>query len=313
MSRYDQDVIVIGGGPAGLAAATGLAVRQFRVLVLEKEDFGGQLKKVAWFRGHPDHPQGVAGPELAERLLATANRSGVRLEYGEVESIESFSSACSVTCVNGSNFLASKIILAGGRRRLPLGIPGENEFLNRGVIHCVLCDAGLYAGQTVAVCGGGDAGLSEALTLAQAGARVMVIERTAALKAGPALQAEARAEGKIEFLFNTVPERINGNQVVESLTLYNIFSSERTELALAGVVVAVGTAPQTAWLDDLVRLDGNGAVIVDARMAASSNSIFAVGDIRGNSDLNLASATRDGAVVADSLVRLGQHHIESQT
>lgn len=304
MSRYDQDVIVIGGGPAGLTAATELAARQFRALVLEQEDFGGQLKKAAWFRGHPDYPRGVAGPELAERLLAAAQQAGVRLEYGEVESIEAFSSAYSVTCVNGSNFLAPNIILAGGRLRLPLGIPGENEFLNRGVIHCVLCDAGLYAGQTVAVCGGGDAGLSEALTLAQAGARVIVIEQTAALMAGTGLQSEARAERNIEFLFNTVPERINGKQVVESLTVCNIISGARSELALAGIVIAVGTTPHTAWLDELVRLDDNGAAIVDERMATSNAMIFAVGDIRGNSDLNLAGALRDGAAVSGALQEL---------
>lgn len=303
MSLYDQDVIVIGGGPAGLTAATGLAARKFRTLLLEQEDFGGQLKKVAWFRGHPDYPQGVAGPDLAERLLAAANHAGVRLEYGEAESIEAFSSAYSVTCVNGSNFLAPNIILAGGRRRLPLGIPGENEFLNRGVIHCVLCDAGLYAGQTVAVCGGGDAGLSEALTLAQAGARVTVIERTSVLKAHAGLQSEARAKRNIEFLFNTAPERINGHQVVESLTVCNIISGARSELALAGIVVAVGTAPHTAWLDDLVRLDGDGAVMVDERMGTDDATILAVGDIRGNSDLDLAGAIGDGEAVADSLVR----------
>jgi thioredoxin reductase (NADPH) len=298
---HDQDVIVIGGGPAGLAAATELAARKFRALVLEREDFGGQLKKAAWFRGHPNYPQGVAGPELAERLLAAAQAAGVRLEYGEVESIESFSSAYSVTCVNGSNYLAPHIILAGGRRRLPLGIPGEAEFLNRGVIHCVLCDAGLYAGQTVAVCGGGDAGLSEALTLAQAGARVIVIERTSALKAGTGLQAEARSAHNIEFLFDTVPERIDGKHVVESLSVCNIISGARRELALAGIVVAVGTVPPTAWLDDLVTLDISGAVIVDERMATSNARIYAVGDIRGNSDLNLAGAQRDGATVSGTL------------
>ena len=300
----DQDVIIIGSGPAGLTAATRLAEQNVRVLVLEKEEFGGLLKKVEWFRGHPDHPQGIAGPVLAAQLLDQAELAGVRLEYGEIDAVESYSTCHSVSCVNGRNYLASAVILAGGRRPLKLDIPGEQEFLNKGVIHCVLCDAGLFAGRTVAVCGGGDAGIIEALTIARFAARVIVIEKTSALTARDLLQERVRVHPKIEFMFDTIPERINGNQVVESITTSHVFRGERNTFPVDGIIVDVGTIPNTDFLEDVIQRDSNNAVIVNERMTTNYNTIFAAGDLRSKSDLNLGGAIKDGVTVADSLLAL---------
>jgi thioredoxin reductase (NADPH) len=300
---FDKDIIIVGSGPAGLSAAIPLAQQQYRVLVLEKEDYGGLLKKVEWCYGHPDYPQGIAGPELAELLITRAETAGVQLEFGEVDEIEAFSGCRSVSCVNGKSYTASAVILAGGRKPEKLGIPGEQEFLNKGVIHCVLCDAGLYRDATIAVCGGGDAGVIEALTMARHASRVIIIEQQSGLTARELLQDKARASSKIEYMFNTVPLRINGDQVVRSLTVSKAGSDEQTTLELDGVIVDVGITPETAWLDGIVDLDGDDTIPVDEHMEIEIEQVFAAGDIRTGSALNLRSAIADGETAAQAVIR----------
>lgn len=299
---FDQDVVIIGGGPAGLTAGTVLAGRGLRVLLLEKEAFGGYLKKVENFFGHPEYPDGVSGPELAEQLITRAETAGLQMNYGEAVEIEPYSSCQSVTCADGKNYTASAVIVAGGRLPRHLDVPGEAEFLNKGVIHCVLCDAGLYHDKIIAVCGGGDAGISEALLLARHAAKVIVIEQGDALSATDELQKQATANPKLEFIYQSTIEKITGTQVVETVEVKNLTSGAATTIPVDGVVIDVGFIPDTAYLEGIIELDADGRVAVDdAGLQSDVDGVFAIGDIRSNTSWNLIGAIRDGEKAAGAV------------
>lgn len=296
---FDQDVVIIGGGPAGLTSGTLLAGGGHRVLLLEKEDFGGYLKKVERFHGHPDYPDGLSGPEFAEQLITAARISGLEMEFGEAVDIESYSSCEGVTCADGRHYTCAAVIIAGGRQPMQLNVPGEPEFLNRGVIHCVLCDAGLYAGKTVAICGGGNAGISEALLMARYAARVIVIEREPALTALDKLRQLAEESGKLEFIYSSTIKKITGTQVVEAVEIKNLNSGTVTLVPVDGVVVDIGYRPDTAYLEGIVPLDDAARVIVHGTQLQTQNTaIFGAGDIRSDTSQNLMGAIRDGELAA---------------
>lgn len=301
---FDQDVIIIGGGPAGLTAGKVLGNGGQRVLLLEKEAFGGYLKKVENFFGHPDYPGGVSGPELAEQLINQAESAGVQMVYGETVEIESYSSCQSVTCADGKNYTASAVIIAGGRQPKKLGVPGEMELLNRGVIHCVLCDLGLYHGKTVVVCGGGDAGISEALLLARHAAKVIIIEKGNALSATDELQKQAAANPKLEFIYQSTIEKITGTQVVEGVAVKNLADSALTTIPADGVVIDVGFIPDTTYLEGIIELDENGRVAVNDDLQSDVDGVFAIGDIRSNTSWNLIGAIRDGEIAAAAALEI---------
>ena len=303
---FDQDVVIIGGGPAGLTAGKVLANGGKRVLLLEKEAFGGYLKKVEKFFGHPDYPDGVSGPELAEQLITQAESAGVQMVYGEAVEIESYSSCQSVTCADGKNYTTSAVIVAGGRLPKKLGVPGEAELLNRGVIHCVLCDFGLYHDKTVVVCGGGDTGISDALLLARHAAKVIVIEQGETLSATDELQQQAAANAKLEIVCQSTIEKITGAQVVEAVEVKNLADGTLTAITADGVVIDTGFVPDTAYLEGIIELDENGRVAVDdTGLQSEVEGVYAIGDIRSNTTWNLIGAIRDGekaaAAVTESL------------
>ena len=297
---FDQDVVIIGGGPAGLCAGASLAGAGYRTLLLEKEDFGGYLKKVERFHGLADYPDGVSGPEYAEQLIARAVDNGVKMEFGEVVEIETYSSCESVTCMDGKNYTAAAVIIAGGRCARPLQVPGEAEFLNRGVIHCVLCDAALYSGRAVAVCGGGDAGVSEALLLARHGARVTIIERESALTAMDALKQQALDNKQLQFIYHSTVTRINGTGVVQSVDIADLKSGASASLNVDGVVIDVGFRPDSDYLQGVVKLDAEGRVVssIAAKLQTQHAGLFAAGDIRSGTPLNLAGAISDAELAA---------------
>jgi len=296
---FDKDIIIVGGGPAGLTAGIHLCKAKYRVLLLEKEDIGGLLKKVECFHGHPDYPNGIAGPELAEKMIAEAQAQGLHMAYGKVEDIESFSTCNSVTCADGKNYTCSVVVMASGRAPKKLEIPGEEAFRGKGVIDCVLCDAALYSGSTVAVCGGGDAALIEALTMTRHADRVIIIEQGRELTALTKIQEKAQANPKIEFLHQSRVETIIGTKNVEAVKIRNQHSNAESDLLVDGVIVDIGVAPDTDYLDEIIELDaGDGSIPVNDSMETSTTNIFAVGDIRTHSAMDLRNAIKDGETAA---------------
>ncbi len=296
----DYDAIVIGGGPTGLSAGIDLAQAKYRVLLLEKESFGGPIINIEWINGYPRPGEKVAGAMLASELVKQAEHAGVELELAEVVEIEPYSGCISVSCADGKAYTSSVVIQAGGLHSKKLGVPGEEEFQGKGMIHCAMCDAGLYRDQVVAVCGGGDAGLIEAMYLARFASKVFVIEAGAQLAAKPVIQARALADAKLEIRYREKPVEIIGNQGVTGLVVENAATGKRETLDVYGVLVHVGYAPATAYLEGILALDDSGRVAVNGQFATDVPGAFAAGDIRSGSPRQVAAAVADGKAAARS-------------
>lgn len=299
----DYDAIVVGAGPAGLTAATELALAKYRVLLLDRDSFGGQAMNVEWIEHYPDRGERIEGPMLGSEMVTRAAGHGVRMELGEVVQVESGSASCSVTCADGRVYTSSVLVLAGGLRSRALGIPGEQTLEGKGIIHCAFCDAGLYEDRIVAVCGGGDAGTLEALFLARHAAKVLLIEAQGRLSAKPALQERARAEPKLDIRCGQTIVAVSGRDFVTGIEVQEAASGRTESLEVHGVLVRAGFEPMTAYLDGTLPLDDRGYVEVDGESQTRVAGILAAGDIRRGSPRNVAAAVRDGRVAAASARR----------
>lgn len=294
---FDYDIVIIGAGPAGLTAGIYLARARYRVLVLEKGQFGGQLKNIEWIENYPGFAAGVGGAQLASSMIDQAVRYGVELEQGEVTGIESFSRCQSVFCADGKSYTSMVVIAAGGSRPKSLAVPGENLFQGKGIIHCALCDGGQFADRVVAVCGGGDAGVTEALYLAKLASKVLIIEALPALTATAVLQERVRSNPKVEVLCGQKVLEIRGDQRVKSIDVEGAQGRKET-IGVDGVLVHVGIEPNTEYLAGVVPLDGQRQIVVSSRLETELPCVFAAGDIRAGSPRQVATAVGDGAMAA---------------
>ncbi|MBE0627518.1 MAG: FAD-dependent oxidoreductase [Burkholderiales bacterium] len=302
----DYDAIIVGGGPAGLTAGRHLAQAGFRALLLDKESFGGQMMNLEWVVDYPGTGERIAGATLASEMVDAAASAGVRMEQREVVDIECYSACKSVVCADGKAYTCSVLILAGGLIPKKLAVPGEEEFQGKGMIHCALCDASLFSNQVVAVCGGGDAGIIEALLVANYAAKVLVIEAEAELSAKPALRARARAQPKIEIRCGEKAVEIVGEKFVTGLQVVNAASGRKELLAVEGVLARVGFAPASNYLRTVLALDDLDYVVANEQFETEVSGIIAAGDIRRGSPRRVAAAVSDGAGAAIAAQRLLQ-------
>jgi len=303
----DYETIVVGAGPAGLAAATRLAQAGCRVLVLERESFGGPILNVEWIDDWPAPGERTAGAALSSELVNRAQAAGVEMKLGEVTEIEAYSGCLSFTCADGVAYTASAAILAAGLRGKKLGVPGEDAYQGKGMIHCAMCDAGLYRDRVVAVCGAGDAGLIEALFLARFASKVYVIEAQPQPGAAAALVERARAEARIELRCGERPVEVVGSDAgVTGIVVERLADGARETLDVYGVLVHVGYEPDTAFAAGAVALDGAGSVEADEALATDVPGVFAAGDLRAGSTRRVAAAIADGNAAADGVQRFLQ-------
>jgi thioredoxin reductase (NADPH) len=303
---FDYDAIVIGGGPAGLSAGIYLTRAGYRVLLLEKESFGGQLKNMERIENYPGFARGVSGADLASEMIEQAAICGVEMEPGEVVGIDAFSSCKSVACADGKGYTCSVVIVASGSRAKRLGVPGEEAFGATGVIHCALCDGDRFTGGVVAVCGGGDAGVTEALYLARLASKVILIEAQPCLTASAILRERAQAHQGIEIRCGQRVVGITGDAALRALDLSDPITGQTERVPVDGVLVHVGVEPNTAWLEGLVGLDDERRVMVDHQLQTDHPGVFAAGDVRSGSPCQVASAVGDGAVAAVAAQRVLQ-------
>lgn len=303
MAEREYDVVIIGGGPAGLAAGLYAARGRHRTVMLEKGVIGGQISLTEMVENYPGVPN-VNGFDLAQTMQQQAESHGMETEYVDVSAIEKSGARWRVKTSAG-DIIARAVIITSGAEYNRLGVPGEERLTGKGVSYCATCDAAFFKEMEVAVVGGGDAALDEGLFTTRYASKVHVLHRRAELRASRILQDRAFANPKMEFHWNTVVEEILGDDHVTGARLRDVVTGEATEMPLSAVFVFIGQHPNTGFLEGLVEMDPGKHIIVDDWMKTSVPGIFAAGDVRQNSARQVASSVGDGVTAAIA----ADHHI----
>jgi thioredoxin reductase (NADPH) len=296
-TKKEYDVIIIGGGPAGLSAGIYTSRARLSSLLIEMGVVGGRITDAELVENYPGFAEGISGAELGQLMQQQAARYGLNIISAEVTGIEIKTKKKVVKTTKG-DFNAKAMIIAIGSERGKLDIPGERELTGKGVSYCATCDAPFFKQKPVAVVGGGNAAISEALHLTKFASKVIVIHRRDQLRATRIMEEKARAEPKIEFLWNAVVTKIDGKDTVKRLKLRQVKTGEEFTLDVAGVFVAVGLKPSTDFLKGVLPLDRAGYIITNDRMETKMPGIFAAGDIRQHSPRQAITAAGDGATAA---------------
>lgn len=292
-----RDVVIVGGGPAGLTAGIYTSRSRLDSLLIEKGLFGGQITNAEWVENFPGFPDGISGIDLGQYMRDQATGFGLETIITEATGLE-LKGDLKVAKTTDGDFTTRTVILAGGSERQKLGVPGEEEFTGKGVSYCATCDAAFFIDRPVAVAGGGNAAITEALHLAKMASKVTVIHRRDQLRATKILQEKAFAEPKIDFAWDSVVERIEGEDFVQGVKLRNVKTEQTSDLEVAGIFISIGFRPDTGYLKGLLELDNIGHVITNEKMETGTAGIFAAGDIRQNSGRQAITAAGDGATAA---------------
>ena len=261
MPGTDYQLIIVGGGPAGLTAGLYASRAKLNVVLLEKGAAGGQVMNTDWVDNYPGFSEGISGVDLAEKLAAQAQRFELTTKLCEVESMDLAGPAKKIFLVGGETLTGQAVILATGARPNELGITGEKELTGKWVSYCATCDGPFYRGLDIAVVGGGDTAVQEAIHLTKFATKVTVIHRRDELRATKYLQDKAFANDKIEFIWDTVVTEVLGSKEVEGLRLKNVKGGEETTLAVKGCFVLIGIRPNMEMLP-LDQLDNDGGFII---------------------------------------------------
>jgi thioredoxin reductase (NADPH) len=294
-----HDIIIIGGGPAGLTAGLYASRNKLSTLLIEKGLVGGNINEAEKVDNYPGFPQGISGMELTSLMHQQALQYGMEVVIDEVTGIK-IEGEIKTAMTSQGELSAKALIIAGGSERQKLNVPGEKEYTGKGVSYCATCDAPFFRGKRVAIVGGGNAALYEALHIAKFASRVSIIHRRDQFRATPVVQDKVFAEPNIDFIWNTVVKEIQGDTFVRGLKIVDVKSGKESLLEVDGVFIAIGLIPNTAYLKGTVDMDEKGSVIVNDRMETSVPGIFAAGDIRSNSIRQVIAAAGDGAVAAVS-------------
>lgn len=292
-----RDVVIIGGGTAGLAAGLYAARWQMNSLLVERMAPGGQIINADQIENYPGFPNGVSGMDLAMAFEEQASSQGLESAFGEVASID-VSGQPLVVRTESDVYQTRAVIIAVGSDHKHLGVPGEKEFEGRGVSHCATCDGPFYQGKDIVVVGGGDGALDEGLYLTKLCSKVTVVHRTDELQAQKVYQDRALGSTNMEILWDSVVDSINGTNGVESVSIHNVKTEEKRQLEVAGVFPLIGMAPNTKPFEGVIPMDVGGHIKVDLRMATDIPGIFAVGDCRWQSARQLANHVGDGVTAA---------------
>lgn len=293
----EYDVIIVGGGPAGLSAGIYTARDGLNSLLIERALAGGQIMEAELVENFPGFVEGISGMELGQMMSQQAIKYGVKTINDEVTGLEVTGEQKRVKSLDDT-FIAKSVIIASGAERQKLNVPGEDRLTGRGVSYCATCDAPFFRDQPIAIVGGGNTAITEAIHLAKFAAKVMVIHRRDQLRASAIIQQRAQHEPKINFLWNTIVEEIAGNDSVNQLRLRQVKTGETSTLEVAGIFISVGIKPNSTYLKDVLQLDDAGYIITNDKMETNIPGIFAAGDIRHNSGRQAITAAGEGATAA---------------
>lgn len=295
-----RDLVIIGSGPAGLAAAIYAARAKIDAIMIEKAGFGGgAVLNTYEVDNYPGLP-GESGFSLAEKLENHAKKVGAVIETAEVTGIETIEGGYLICCDEGE-YETKSIILATGAKHAKLGVPGEEELSGMGVSYCATCDGAFFADREVAVVGGGDVAVEDAIFLARTCKKVYLIHRRDSLRAAKVLQEALFACANVEVIWDSVVDEIKGNDCVEELAIRNVRTAEQKSLQVQGIFVAVGILPNTEMFKEFVKCDERGYVIAGEDGRTSLPRVYAAGDVRTKELRQIITAVADGANAITSL------------
>ncbi|MCS7279866.1 MAG: thioredoxin-disulfide reductase [Thermodesulfobacteriaceae bacterium] len=297
-SLKEYEVVIVGAGPAGITAYLYAKRSLLETLLIDKGFIGGQVLLIDFIENYPGFPEGISGYELVERMKAQIERLGLNFLQEEVVKLE-IQDNYKLLYLRGGEILKSKsIILALGASPKKLGIPGERELTGKGVAYCATCDGPLFRDEVIAVLGGGNTALQEALFLTKFAKKIYLIHRRDSFRATPILQKRVQENEKIILVLNTVVEEIIGSSQVEKIRIKHKISGEESFLEVSGVFVFIGYQPETDWLRGTLELDSQGFILVDKNLKTSLEGVFACGDCISKEFRQIISACGEGAIAA---------------
>lgn len=294
-----HDLIIIGGGPAGLAAAIYSLRDRLKVLLVEKMMFGGQASTTSHIDNYPGFPDGVSGQELSQRMGEQAKKLSLEIIWGDAVQLKKSGNYFEAH-VDGKIYSARATIIATGTNAAKLGVPGEDQFRGRGVSYCAVCDGAFYQNKNIMVVGGGNSAVEEALFLTRYANKVSIIHRRDELRCDKIIAEKAKNHPKIYFFWHSVVEEIKGEKTVKEVSIKDLISGKNLNVPVDGVFIYVGNNPNTAFVKDLVKLDKGGFIQTDEEMKTSLPGLFAAGDVRAKSLRQVVTAVADGAIAAES-------------
>lgn len=290
------DIIIIGAGPAGLSAGLYAGRAKLKTLLIEKESFGGQVVTTHEIENYPGIGK-ITGPELSEAMKEQVKNFGVEIIQQNVEDLE-LDSDIKIVKTSEKEFKSKTVILAMGAKPRLAGFKNENEFRSMGVSYCATCDGAFFEGMDIAVVGGGDSAITEALFLTRFANSIKIIHRRDSFRAAKSLFKRAEEHEKIEFIVNSVVEEAQGNGILEKLILRDKITNEKSELDVAGCFVFVGLEPINNIIKDKVELDEFGYVVAGEDTKTSVPGVFVAGDLRQKSLRQIITAASDGAMAS---------------
>ena len=297
MTDKTFDIIILGGGPAGLSAAIYAARSAAKTAIIDISMLGGQPSNYLELENYPGFAK-IGGYDLMEKFEEHADMFGIqKFPMEEIQSVDLTSDIKTVTTLNGE-FKAKSIIIATGAQSKKLGVEGEKEFVGRGVSYCAVCDGAFYKDKVVAVVGGGNAAVEEASYLTKFASKVYLIHRRDELRADKIVQERAFKNEKLEFIYDTIVNKINGENLVRSATIENVKTHEIKDLAIDGIFPYIGFEPNADLFTGQVKQDKNGFIIVDEAMQTSVKGVYAIGDVRVTPLRQVITAAADGAIAA---------------
>ena len=299
MKGVDYELVIIGGGPAGLTAGLYAARAGLNAVLIEKIVPGGQVIVTDWIENYPGFPEGLSGPDLVQKITEQVKRFDLNIESNEVVSVDLSEPSKKIT-LNDRTITTHTIIIATGAFPKKLGVPGEDTFYGKGISSCATCDGPFFKDLIVAAVGGGDTAVQESLFLTKFAKKVYLIHRRDRLRAAAILQKRALSNEKIEIIWDSVLTDISGLTNVENITVQNVKTGGKIRLSVDGCFIWVGTIPNTKFLADSVKLDEYGFIVAGLNMETSVPGVFAVGDVRNTPLRQIATAVGDGAIAAIS-------------
>ena len=298
----EQDMIVIGGGPAGLTAALYAARASVDPLVLIGEAVGGQAATTTEIENYPGFPDGIGGTALAQQMQAHAEKFGANFQFDTVTSVNLKAYPFEVH-TRLQKYTAKAVIISTGSSPRTLNIPGEREFRGNGVSYCATCDGYFYKDKRVVVVGGGNSAIDESLFLTRLVGEIKIVHRRDRLRADPILQDRALADPKIQFVWDTVVEKIFGDQTVNAVQVRNVRTGEVSEMETDGVFIYIGHVPNTRIFKGQLELDETGYIATDRRQHTSVPGVFAAGDVQDAIFRQVVTAAGTGSAAAIEAVR----------